>query len=194
MNISPKHCLTEAIRAREGTFLENIHPSPCVIRQVSHVMFQVSPVTYHLSLSVPNPHARARKLTYSKNVHLPPHVRECSPLTTCFVSHVTCHMSYVTCHMSHVTCHMSHVTWHMSHVMCHISILSLYLFFGQSGGASWWRVCYQLGLPRLVFYIYYFNFLLTFNLFLPANKCQVQRLPTRNRFIGKQICARPTAH
>ena len=22
---------------------------------------------------------------------------------------------------------------------------------GQSGGASWWRVCYQRGLPRLVF-------------------------------------------
>ena len=24
------------------------------------------------------------------------------------------------------------------------------LFFGQSGEASWWRVCYQRGLPRLV--------------------------------------------
>ena len=23
---------------------------------------------------------------------------------------------------------------------------------GQSGGASWWRVCYQRGRPRLVYY------------------------------------------
>jgi hypothetical protein len=38
------------------------------------------------------------------------------------------------CHMSHVTCHMSHV-----------------VFFGQSGEAYRWRVCYQRGgPPRLV--------------------------------------------
>ena len=46
-----------------------------------------------------------------------------------------------TCHMSGVRCHMSRV----------FSLnLFLLLFFGQSGGASQWRVCYQLGLPRLV--------------------------------------------
>ena len=33
---------------------------------------------------------------------------------------------------------------HMSRVTCHI------FFFGQSGEAYWWRVCYQRGLPRLV--------------------------------------------
>ena len=47
-------------------------------------------------------------------------------------------MSRVTCHVSHVTCHMSHVTIFV-------------LFFGQSGEADRGRVCYQRGLPRLVF-------------------------------------------
>ena len=46
-----------------------------------------------------------------------------------------------------VTCHVSHITCHMSHVTCHILSSS---FFGQSGKASRWRVCYQQGLPRLV--------------------------------------------
>ena len=48
-------------------------------------------------------------------------------------------MSRVRCHVSGVTCQVLHV------------IFFLYLFFFlQSGGASWWRVCYQRGLPRLV--------------------------------------------
>ena len=50
----------------------------------------------------------------------------------------TCHVSCVTCHVSHVTCHMSRVMFFSS-------------FFGQSGEAYRWRVCYQWGLPRLVF-------------------------------------------
>ena len=33
----------------------------------------------------------------------------------------------------------------MSHVLCHVSFLSS--FFGHSGGASRWRVCYQRGTP-----------------------------------------------
>ena len=36
----------------------------------------------------------------------------------------------------------------MSHVICHMS----YFFFGPSGEAYLWRVCYQQGLPRLVFF------------------------------------------
>ena len=51
--------------------------------------------------------------------------------------HVTCHVSCFTCHMSHVMCHVSRVT-------CHI------FFFWQSGEAYRWRVCYQRGLPCLV--------------------------------------------
>ena len=53
------------------------------------------------------------------------------------VSRVMCHMSRVTCHMSHVTCHTSHFFYYL-------------FFFGQSGEAYRWRVCYQRGLPRLV--------------------------------------------
>ena len=42
------------------------------------------------------------------------------------------------------------VTSHVSHVMCHMSHVTCNIFFGQKGGASQWRVCYQWGLPRLV--------------------------------------------
>ena len=45
--------------------------------------------------------------------------------------------------MSHITCLMSHVLYHMSHVTFFFSFL-------ESGSVSWWRVCYQRGLPRLV--------------------------------------------
>ena len=41
--------------------------------------------------------------------------------------------------MSHVTCHVSHVEEEKN---------------GQIGGASRSRVCYQRGLPRLVFFIF----------------------------------------
>ena len=54
--------------------------------------------------------------------------------------------------MSRVTCHVSHVTCHMSRVTCH----NFLFFFGKSGEAYRWRVCYQRGLPRLVFNL--FNF------------------------------------
>ena len=57
-------------------------------------------------------------------------MRECSPPPTCHVSRVTCHVSCVTCHVSHV--------------------IFFCLFFGQSGEAYRWRVCYQRGLLRLV--------------------------------------------
>ena len=45
------------------------------------------------------------------------------------------------------TCHVSHVMCPVSRVRCQVSHFYLFL---QSGGASWWRVCYQRGLPRLV--------------------------------------------
>ena len=57
-------------------------------------------------------------------------------------------------------CHISHFTFHMSYVMCQVSgvkctfFLLIFLFsspfFGQSGGASRWRLCYPRGLSRLV--------------------------------------------
>ena len=54
-----------------------------------------------------------------------------------------CNTSHVKFHMSHVMCHMSHVMCHMSHVMCHMSHIYLSIFFGQSGEAYRWRVCYR---------------------------------------------------
>ena len=63
------------------------------------------------------------------------------PLTANNLSCVMCHMSHVTCHVSRVTCHMS-------------SVFLFFLFFLQSGGAIWWRVCYQQGLTRLVSFIF----------------------------------------
>ena len=47
-----------------------------------------------------------------------------------------------TCHVLHVTCHMSHVLF-----------LFCLIFFGQSGEASQWRVCYQFDLPHLVYIV-----------------------------------------
>ena len=62
------------------------------------------------------------------------------------------HVSYVRCHMSRVRCHVSGDRCHVSRVTCHRSKIYIYIFFfGQSGEASRWRVCYKRGLPRLVF-------------------------------------------
>ena len=47
------------------------------------------------------------------------------------------------CHVSRVRCHVSHVTYNFF----------IFKKIGLGGGASWWRVCYQWGLPRLVFEI-----------------------------------------
>ena len=52
-------------------------------------------------------------------------------------SKTCCHMLCVMCRVSHVTCHVSHVT--------------IINFYGQSGEAIRQRVCYQWGLPSLVF-------------------------------------------
>ena len=81
-------------------------------------------------------------------------MRECSSPQTSHVSRVTCHMSCVICHVSYVTCHISRV-------ICHVSRVTCPSFFGQSGEAYRWRVCYQRGLPHLVFYsnvILYFDY------------------------------------
>ena len=51
----------------------------------------------------------------------------------------------VTCHMSCVTCHISHVTYNISNKN------KKKQKNGISGGASRWKVCYQCGLPRLIF-------------------------------------------
>ena len=53
-------------------------------------------------------------------------------------------------HMSGVTCQVSHVRCHMSGVTCHMSTF-FFFSFRKSGEASLWRVCYQRGLPHLVY-------------------------------------------
>ena len=70
-------------------------------------------------------------------------MREGSPPPTCHITCVACHVSCVRREMSYVMCHTSHVT-------CNGSFF--FLFFGLSSEASRWRVCYQRGLPCLVFY------------------------------------------
>ena len=67
----------------------------------------------------------------------------------CYVSRVMCHVSRVTCHVSPVTCQMSPVICKQNLKQKSKTKLS-FKKIGQSGGASWWRVCYQRGLPRLV--------------------------------------------
>ena len=58
------------------------------------------------------------------------------------------YVSCVMCHMSHVTCHVSHIT---SKFFFHLKKKLSLKIIGPSGGTSWWRVCYQRGLPRLVY-------------------------------------------
>ena len=54
------------------------------------------------------------------------------------------------CHVSRVTCNVSGVRCQVSGDTCHLYYL-IKFFFGQSGGDSRWRVCYQRGQPHLVF-------------------------------------------
>ena len=54
--------------------------------------------------------------------------------------------------MSHVICHVSHVMSNVSCVKCRKKIYIYVHFSWQSVGAYRWRVCYQRGLPCLVFY------------------------------------------
>ena len=56
-----------------------------------------------------------------------------------YLSPYMCHLSCVTCHMSPVTCHLSNVFFVVNFVRIKINL--------QSNGASWWRVCCQLGIP-----------------------------------------------
>ena len=76
---------------------------------------------------------QARELQFLEKVHLPPPV----------MCHVTCVMFLVSC----VMCHMS---WVAKKYIYKKNIIKKY---GQSGGSCWWRVCYQRGLPRLVYYL-----------------------------------------
>ena len=64
------------------------------------------------------------------------------------------HLSHVKCHVSHVKCHRSQVTCQMLQFIYIYIYFVVVVFFWQSGKASQWRVCYQRGLPRLVFFFF----------------------------------------
>ena len=70
-------------------------------------------------------------------------------------------MSRVTCYVSHVACHMSHVIF----------------FFGQSGEAYQWRVCYQRGLPRLIYTLIAYSLLHFTDFALTPTPCMTPALP-----------------
>ena len=59
-----------------------------------------------------------------------------------------CHVSRVMCHLSPVMCHLSHVQKKFSNFN---TKKKHFIKIGQKDGASRWRVCYQRGLPRLVY-------------------------------------------
>ena len=82
--------------------------------------------------------------------YLVSHLTQWSSPVTCNVSRVTCHMSHVTCHLSPVTCHLSPVTCHMPHVNLKKRYIYIHIY-GHNSGASRWSICYQGGLPCLVF-------------------------------------------
>ena len=91
-------------------------------------------------------------------------LKQCSPSPVCHVTHISC----VICHVSGVRCHMSGLTSNfqniknrelqfrekvhlLPHVTCQLSHVMSLFFFLPSVEFSQWRVCYQQGLPRLVF-------------------------------------------
>ena len=68
-------------------------------------------------------------------------MRECLPPTIC-------HMSGVRCQVSGVRCQVSGIRCQASDFFFFFLLFFLLFFIGQSGEASWWRVCYHRGLPR----------------------------------------------
>ena len=125
-------CISYPLFNRPGVATAVLQSPPWFIKWVSHPLLQIS---FKLCQSQTE---RARDLKFWENVHP----------TLCVLCHVSC-----------VTCHVSRVTYHLSDVkifFLHFFFSSFFSFFFhpkkivQSGGPSWWRVCYQRGLPRLV--------------------------------------------
>ena len=101
--------------------------------KINSLMNKVSnPFVKYLQNTVP-PKVQEPGVYIWENVHLP-------------------HLSCVMCEMSLVICHMLCVMYHMLRLTINMSCVFL-IYFLQCGGASWWRVCYQRGLPHLVIFI-----------------------------------------
>ena len=71
------------------------------------------------------------------------------------VSSVTCQVSDIGCHMSGVTCQLSCVMRHVTCVICNIFSFT-----------KWLRLCYQQGLPPLVFDYFLIKNALISNIYL----------------------------
>ena len=108
-------------------------------------MCHMSCVRCHMSLFILSQTVIARDLQFSHNIYY----------SLC----VQCHMSGVTNQVSHVRCHMSLCMCLVPCVMCYVSFI-IYIFL-QGGWVSWLRLCYQKGLPRLVFRLFLFYFFIT---------------------------------
>ena len=67
-------------------------------------------------------------------------------------------MSHVTSQVSRVTCHVSGDMCQVSHVKCQVYFFIFFSSFRESGGVSWWRICYQQSRPRLVCIYICYNF------------------------------------
>ena len=91
VQISSKHCQSQTGIVRKLKFWENVHPTLCVMCNLSPVTSHQSPVTCHLS-----------------------------PLT-CHLPHVNYHQSPSTCHLSPIACHLSSVTCHLTTTLCSFS-------------------------------------------------------------------------
>ena len=124
-------CTTLCISHYLDTFLTDLvwpglfYKEPC--NYLSDGFFSSQSSRYHKSQIV-----RARGMKLLENIHPAP----CVP----------CHLPCVICHMSGscVRCHVLKLNFFLFFLLFFLS------FFGQSTGASWLRVCYQLGLPCLV--------------------------------------------
>ena len=144
-------------------------------KHLCHTLIKIKSVILFLQI-FKTPYSQtvgARNLTFWHNVHHPLCVMCCMSCVMCHVSRVTWHHDsqeegsrYLIFwdnvhHPLCVTCDASCVMFHMSCVNCHVS---------QISGASWWGVCYQWSLPRIVWLVklkHYFFFFFFF--FLQKN-------------------------
>ena len=77
---------------------------------------------------------------------------------------------------------MSHVMCIFFHVFCFVFVLFLSNKNGQYGGASRWRVCYQWGLPRLVYSPLPIK---SFYLIIPKTNNSIQGVFIGNFFVNR---------
>ena len=86
-------------------------------------------------------------------------------------------------YVSHITCHMSHVKIIFSDIKKSLKKSE------QCGAASWWRVCYQWGLPRLVFFYLLVDLTRYAGLLiiLPCSKFVWHSGHNKNPFPGKPV-------